>query len=134
MFECRALMDPRVTADFSKTTKDTSLWEYNKKNLGEDRYLTAQLLEAGYGTTFEPRALSSTVAPDTLKGFIAQVYLLSFPPSFLLFISERLIMIAEEKMGQLHTRQPDRPHFCQQAVSVLAVGWQIYPPVGVELS
>ena len=77
MFECRALMDPRVTADFFKPTKDTSLWGYNKKNLGEDRYLTAQLLEAGYGTSFEPKALSSTIAPDTLEGFIAQVYLFS---------------------------------------------------------
>jgi cellulose synthase/poly-beta-1,6-N-acetylglucosamine synthase-like glycosyltransferase len=76
MFECRALMDPRVISDFSKETSDTSLWQYNKKNLGEDRYLTAQLLEAGYGTTFEPKALSSTVAPDTLKGFIAQVFIL----------------------------------------------------------
>ena len=70
-------MDPRVTADFFKPTKDTSLWGHNKKNLGEDRYLTAQLLEAGYGTSFEPKALSSTIAPDTLEGFIAQVYLFS---------------------------------------------------------
>lgn len=72
MFECRALMDPRVIADFALDTKENSLWHYNKKNLGEDRYLTAQLLEAGYGTSFEPKALSSTVAPDTLRGFIAQ--------------------------------------------------------------
>lgn len=72
MFECRALMDPRVIADFASETNDNSLWHYNKKSLGEDRYLTAQLLEAGYGTSFEPKALSSTVAPDSLKGFIAQ--------------------------------------------------------------
>ena len=37
-------------------------------------------------------------------------------------------------MGQLYTRQSDRPHFCQQAVSVLSVGWQIHPPVGLELN
>jgi len=78
MFECRALMDPRVVADFAAETKDNSLWQYNKKNLGEDRYLTAQLLEAGYTTSFEPKALSSTVAPDTLKGFIAQVPFILF--------------------------------------------------------
>lgn len=34
--------------------------------------MTAQLLEAGYETTFEPKAVSWTVAPDTLRGFIAQ--------------------------------------------------------------
>lgn len=72
MFECRALMDPRVVSDFRANKNDNSLWQYNKKSLGEDRYLTAQLLEAGYGTLFEPSALSYTVAPDTLRGFIAQ--------------------------------------------------------------
>lgn len=72
MFECRALMDPRIIADFSKDDSNNSIWEYNKKNLGEDRYLTAQLLEAGYGISFEPDALSYTVAPSSLKGFIAQ--------------------------------------------------------------
>jgi cellulose synthase/poly-beta-1,6-N-acetylglucosamine synthase-like glycosyltransferase len=47
MFECRALMDPHVISDFASDSQENSLWVYNKKNLGEDRYLTAQLLEAG---------------------------------------------------------------------------------------
>jgi cellulose synthase/poly-beta-1,6-N-acetylglucosamine synthase-like glycosyltransferase len=29
-------------------------------------------IKIGYGTSFEPKALSWTVAPDTLRGFIAQ--------------------------------------------------------------
>lgn len=38
MFETRALMDPRVISDFATDTSESSLWTYNKKNLGEDRY------------------------------------------------------------------------------------------------
>lgn len=78
MFECRALLDPRVISGFFKDTNKFSLWEYNKKCLGEDRYLTAQLLEVGYETTFDPRAISSTIVPDSLQGFVAQVRTLVF--------------------------------------------------------
>ncbi len=70
-------MDPNVIGEFATEKNEKSLWHYNKKNLGEDRYLTAQLLEAGYGTSFEPHALSYTVVPDTLRGFIAQVRILT---------------------------------------------------------
>ncbi|KAH3756648.1 glycosyltransferase family 2 protein [Pelomyxa schiedti] len=116
----------------------STIWAKNQLDLGEDRTMTTQLLQTGWETTYEPRAVARTEVPSTLIGLIKQrrrwinstivnmVMLLKTvwrPVSFPLFVSLSIELFSSFAL----------PTAILMLVYEIAVSVGMYPPVALAL-